>query len=101
MKPGGPRLVQLGIDGADELLVLGCPLGLDLVADNGVLHSRSPVNYRLGFSASVSCEPELRVAQRTPSPSSAGTASSPGAGTARPSRPILSCGGAGRPSSAE
>lgn len=38
VKPGGVLLVQLGVDGADELFVLRRSLGLDLVANNDVLH---------------------------------------------------------------
>src|SRR6266508_1661941 len=41
-EPGWLRLVQFGVHRPDELLVLGPPLGLDLVANNDVLHLRKP-----------------------------------------------------------
>src|SRR6266511_2536675 len=41
-EPGWLRLVQFGVHRPDELLVLGPPLGLDLVANNDVLHFRKP-----------------------------------------------------------
>src|SRR6266511_1584963 len=41
-EPGWLRLVQLGVHRPDELLVLGRPLWLDLVANNDLLHFRKP-----------------------------------------------------------